>query len=147
MAKHGPPVTWTEQKAKKQLRELIEWLDDLSQPEHVHIGRFCRERGYYIKDMRKWAKTWPETCGALYEEAKNAVEGKVNTLTLMKKYNDKMGYFTLKNVCGWRDTQDLSVSTKDGKAVGVVILPQRKIDRKKNGDAKKAALDTNPKAK
>lgn len=148
MGKKGPPVKWTEEKAGKEIKMMIDWLYNFDELNQIHFGKFCRERYYPLSLMRSWTKKWPATCGPLYEEAKVAQEAKLATLGLTKKYEAKTVYFALKNCSGWRDSKDISIDTKDGKAIGVVILPQRKIDKKRNnGIENKTPLVTNSKAK
>jgi len=147
MARHGPPIIWTEPKAKKEIEKLIEWLHDFEKPKQIFFIRFTKDRGYYVKNLREWAKKWPETCGKLYEEAKAAQEAKLATLGLAKEYEAKTVYFALKNCSGWRDAKDVSISGKNGKTIGVVVLPERKIDRKRDGTGSKAALGANAKTK
>jgi len=80
--------------------------------EHVYPGELTRQikfRASYRDTFNDWAKKFPDFSDAL-KTAKELEVERIRTNGHLGLYNCAFSIFTLKNIAGWRDTQEVKHS-------------------------------------
>lgn len=80
--------------------------------------RFAAKIGVHRDTLQEWCKKHPEFSVA-YNKAKDLQHAILVECGLKGLYNGPVAIFTMKNILGWRDKQDV---TTDGKALPTPLL-------------------------
>jgi len=120
----GRPPKYTDEVLEALATELIDW--------------FGESQNLWLKDFAiSKSMPWQHFCELAAKNEKFMValklahdmqEAKLFRLGLSKKVNASMAIFALKNVAGWRDTQDITTS-------GEITLKVRYVDTPKQDEA------------
>jgi len=135
---HDLKKPWTEGEVIAELEFLIRFLDNMDRTK-MFFGQCLSFRGYrkpssYYSIL---TKQFPGKCSELLECAKDIQREKLATLALTKDFDSRFGVFAMQNISGWRQTQQVDVSTnvsiktKDYKGIQPII--SKRMEDKKKG--------------
>lgn len=99
-------------------KDLLEWSKN---EKSFWLGDFAALNGMNHRRFPEIAETNEEFSQA-YEFAKGVQETKLFKMGLSRKYNPAMAIFALKNVAGWRDTQDITSAGEKLESIEVKIV-------------------------
>lgn len=104
--KRGPkgPSKYTEDVLNKWADELIEFM---SSPENFWFKDFAILKGVHSSELRNLSENHEKLSKAL-KKAHEIQESKIAKMAMNGTFNASMSIFALKNVAGWRDTQDIT---------------------------------------
>ena len=94
---------YTDEYVKKLGEKLLIWIKDAS---NLWLGTFAAENSMSRARLQEIASV-NDHFNSIYEEAKQIQENKLVVGALSKKIDVTMAIFSLKNVAGWRDKQEL----------------------------------------
>ncbi len=121
MAKRGPkgPSKYTTKRIEREAVALIKYAEAAQIPFEFE---FATQRGYYSELLSRWALKNDKFYQAL-KKMKDIQTTKIVKAAMMKKIDVTMAIFTLKNVAGWRDKQELAHT---GEIKGLnIYLPKK----------------------
>lgn len=110
------PFIYTEEFVTKELQELKKIVDN--NPEMVVMGELFEKRPYSPQRFSEWEKKFEkhDKISESIKKLKSIFENRLNKGGLTNKLNPTMTIFNLKNNYGWRDRNEMDV-TSDGKPI------------------------------
>ncbi len=137
---HDLSKPWTEEEVIAELEFLIRFLDNMDRTK-MFFGQCLSFRGYKKPSVfyQQLVRMFPDSakCSELFECAKDKQREKLATLALTKDFDSRFGVFAMQNISGWRQTQQMDVSTnvsihaKDYKGIQPII--NKRMEDKKKG--------------
>ena len=131
MGKRGPkkgnPYKYTKGFIERQAIMLLKYAQTC---EMIPMEQeFAPKQGYHSSRLSEWAKINKKLSEAL-KRLKDIQTHKLVVLSLGRKIDTAMAIFTLKNIAGWRDRQEVEHSgeIKGGETRIVIIRPDGKPD-------------------
>lgn len=117
-------------KKRKYTAEFVNGLTDrlrlwCKNEKSLWLGEFAAENGMHRDRLLEIAEHNQEFAD-VFLLAKQVQENKLFRLGLSKKFNASMPIFALKNVAGWRDTQDITSNGKELFSGIEVTIHERK---------------------
>ena len=103
--KNGRPTKYTPEVLDRMGKELLAWF---AKPDNLWLKDFALTRGFHWSQFTELAEKSESFSHAL-KVAKGMQESKLLKIGPNKDYNQAMAIFALKNVAGWRDTQDVTM--------------------------------------
>lgn len=123
------PEKYTEGWIRKEAKVLLKYAKDTAIP---FEKEFTSLRGYSSQRISEFAKKSEEFSEAL-KRMKDIQETKIVKAALAGEINVTFAIFTLKNVAGWRDLPNLSISGNDKISLLDVI---KTVNADSNGGSK-----------
>ena len=98
---------FTPQFVKKLTKNLEAWIE---RKDSLWLGNFAVENKIHRQRM---TEIDDEEFKKMYELAKQVQENRIVIGALLNKLNPTMSIFTLKNVAGWRDRNEVEIETSE----------------------------------
>lgn len=113
--KAGRPKKYTSKFISKLAKKLLVWIQV---PENFWLGEFAVENGFDRHRLTEFANNHEEFSLAL-KIAKQSAENRIVKGAITGVFNSTFCIFTLKNIAGWRDVQE--ITGKDGEGIPLII--------------------------
>ena len=112
----GRPKQYTDKFIEDLGNEMVIWFEE---EDNIFIKDFFLSKGLHSQNASEFASVNQKFSDAL-KRAKEMQESKIAKGGLTGKYNSTFAIFTLKNVAGWRDKQEIEQTGTQDLVIKVV---------------------------